>query len=309
MLCEPRTRIIFRGSCVHSGSFVLNARDAWTCNQTCGTGPGAVFANGTSFSQGQLNRNTLAPHDLYRDLQAERDGLETYDESFQTDFFHQHLRFSVQKVKISADAAGEYQDKYDSARSEEWYRSLMNARFWSTLTAKIVEKSTLIAKETELMYSTIFGTWWLEDQVGYKSGGRLQRSDPIQTPIDTSFKKPHIQATSNTNASGATAPHPKEVVATDKTKTEAIGWAGQLFIKRAGWPLAWKPHPRHERCYGVVGCRGHGGRELCENDRTLGSYDVPKEVRPLAPVPPFPSPPLFLRNRVTLNSVSGARRR
>ena len=44
---------------------------------------------------------------------------------------------------------------------------------------------------------------------------------------------------SDTYASGATAPHLKEVLATematDEPKTRPVVWAGQLFIKGAGW--------------------------------------------------------------------------
>lgn len=153
----------------------------------------------------------------------------------------------------------------------------MSTSFWSTLMAKIVDNLPHTGTDKELRYSIIFGTRWLEEGVRHKSIA-IQRGDLVKNRSD---------ACTNTTAFGATAQRPKEAEATDKpTETRAVGWAGQLFIKRAGRTetmtatsddtiRALKAQMR------LPGERLVWGRqELCQDDRTLGSYGVPKEVRP-----------------------------
>ena len=105
---------------------------------------------------------------------------------------------------------------------------------------------------------------------------------------------------------GTTAPHLKEV-ATDEPETRADGWAGQLFIQRAGGRTEIMTATSDDTIRALkaqMRLPGErlvwGRRELCQDDRTLGSYGVPKEVRPhqspLSHHTPPPHPPLSKRN-------------
>ena len=275
----------------------------------CDTGPGVVSANEPPHSQGQPQHSTLAAVVGSQHLAA-YDEVETYDAifSFHTAAVQQHVWFSVSRLKISRDAADENQEKYLDAQAEEWYRSLKSASFWSTLMTKIVEHFPLTAIEKEFRSSIIFGTRWLEEKVAYKST-TMERGDLIQAPSDTF---------SDTYASGATAPHLKEVVATematDEPKTRPVVWAGQLFIKRAGWRTETMTATSNDTVAALkarmrlpVERLVWGRYELCEDDKTLGSYGVPKEVRPHQSS--LPQAPHCRCDRATLNPVSGTRRR
>ena len=88
-------------------------------------------------------------------------------------------------------------------------------------------------------------------------------------------------------------------MATDEPKTRADGWAGQLFIQLAGWRTETMSVTSDDTVAAVkarVRLPGErlvwGRHELVEEDRTLGSYGVPKEVRshqpPVSQALPFP---------------------